>query len=97
MKPKSFEFRLNGLPGMLLLGVIAVIAIGVIALVLMVGAAVAVAGLALSAGAALYYALRRKLSQSTKTHDWIAAEQPSATAALEVREIEVEVLPQKER
>lgn len=96
MKPKTFEFRLNGLPGMLMLGVFAVIAIGVIALVLMVGAAVAVAGLAISAGAALYYALRRKLSHGAKPNTWLESKQPSATASLEVREIEVEVLPQKE-
>ena len=95
MKPRTFELR--GLPALLMLGVLVIVAIGLIALVLMVGAAVAVAGLALSAGAALFYALRRKLSPGTKPDVWHEVEQPSATASLEVREIEVEVLPQKER
>ncbi|MFN0079960.1 MAG: hypothetical protein ACKVY0_26135 [Prosthecobacter sp.] len=95
MKLRTFELR--GLPALLLLGVLVVVAIGVIALVLMVGAALAVAGLALSAGAALFYALRRKLSPGTKSDVWLEAEQPSTTSSLEVREIEVEVLPQKER
>lgn len=95
MKTRTFELR--GLPALLMLGVLVIVAIGLIALVLMVGAAVAVAGLALSAGAALFYALRRKLSPGTKTEVWLESKQPSATASLEVREIEVEVLPQKER
>ena len=95
MKPRTFELR--GLPALLMLGVFVVVAIGIIALVLMVGAAVAVAGLALSAGAALFYALRRKLSPGTKPGVWLEVEPPSATSSLEVREIEVEVLPQKER
>jgi hypothetical protein len=81
---------------MLLLGVIAVVAVGVVALVLMVGAAVAVAGLAISAGAALYYTLRRKLSPQSKRDVWLEPERPVTTASLEVRDIEVEVLPQKE-
>ena len=82
---------------MLLLGVIAIVAVGLIALVLMVGAAVAVAGLAISAVAALYYTLRRKLSSGTKHDLWLEPEKPATTASLEVREIEVEVLPEKER
>jgi membrane associated rhomboid family serine protease len=95
MKLRTLELR--GLPALLMLGVFVVIAIGIVALVLMVGAAVAVAGLALSAGAALFYALRRKLSPGTKPEVWLKAEQPSSTSSLEVREIEVEVLPQKEQ
>ncbi len=82
---------------MLMLGVIAVVAVGVIALVLMVGAAVAVAGLAISAVAALYYTLRSKLSSGIKRDIWLEPDKPATTAALEVRDIEVEVLPQKER
>lgn len=83
---------------MLLLGVLAVLAVGLVILVLMAGAAVALAGLAISAVGALYYSLRRKLSSGTKRDIWLEpAPPPARTAALEVRDIEVEVLPQKER
>ena len=82
---------------MLLLGVIAVVAVGLIAFVLMVGAAVAVGGLAVSAVAALYYTLRRKLSSGTKRDIWLEPAPPTSTASLEVRDIQVEVLPEKER
>ena len=82
---------------MLLLGVVVVVAFGLLALLLMVGAAVAVAGLAVSAVAALYFTLRRKLSSGPKQNIWLEPEKPATTASLEVRDIEVEVLPQKER
>jgi hypothetical protein len=82
---------------MLLLGVVAVVAVGLVALVLMVGAAVAVAGLAISAVAALYYTVRRKLFSGTKRDIWIEPERPVTSSSLVVRDIEVEVLPQKER
>ncbi|WP_397379547.1 hypothetical protein [Prosthecobacter sp.] len=95
MRPRTFEIR--GLPAMLLLGVVAVVGVGLIALVLMVGAAVAVAGLAISAVAALYYTIRRKLSSGTKRDIWLEPAPPATTASLEVRDIEVEVLPEKER
>ena len=95
MRQRTFEIR--GLPAMLLLGVVVVVAFGLLALLLMVGAAVAVAGLGISAVAALYYTLRRKLSSGTKQNIWLEPEKPATTASLEVREIEVEVLPEKER
>jgi len=83
---------------MLLLGVVVVVGISLLALLLMVGAAVAVGGLAISAVAALYYTLRRKLSSGTKPDIWLEpAPSAATTASLEVREIEVEVLPEKER
>lgn len=82
---------------MLMLGVIAVVAVGLIAVVLMVGAAVAVGGLAISAVAALYYTLRRKLSSGTKRDIWLEPAPPASTGSLVVRDIEVEVLPQKEQ
>lgn len=85
---------------MLLMGVLVVGAVALLALLLMVGAAVAVAGLAISAGAALFYTLRRKLSSGTKRDIWLDPAPPTTTtttASLEVRDIEVEVLPQKER
>jgi membrane associated rhomboid family serine protease len=95
MRPRTFEIR--GWPAVLMLGVFAVMAVGIIALLVMVGAAVAVAGLAISAVAALYYAVRRKLTQSTKRADWSVENPASEQTSLVVREIEVEVLPQKER
>ncbi|WP_395737945.1 hypothetical protein [Prosthecobacter sp.] len=96
MRPKTFEIR--GLPAMLMLGVIAVVGVGLVALVLMVGAAVAVAGLAVSAVAALYYTLRRKLFSGTRQAAWLEPEKPVKTSSsLVVRDIEVEVLPQRER
>jgi hypothetical protein len=53
--------------------------------------------LAISAVAALYYTIRRKLSSGTKRDIWLEPAPPSTTASLEVRDIEVEVLPEKER
>ena len=82
---------------MLLLGVVVVVGISLLALLLMVGAAVAVGGLAISAVAALYLTLRRKLSSGTKPDIWLEPTPPPTTASLEVRDSEVEVLPEKER
>lgn len=79
-----------------MLGVFAVVAVGIIALLLMVGAAVAVAGLGISAVAALYYAVRRKLTAGSKTADWEVENPVSEHTSLEVREIEVEVLSRKD-
>lgn len=93
MRPRTFEIR--GLPALLVLAVLAVVLVGAVALVLMVGAAVAVVGLGVSAVAALYYTLRRKLSSATKQDVWLEPERPVTTSSLEVRDIEVEVLPQK--
>ena len=95
MRPRTFE--ISGLPALLLLGVVVVVAVGLLALLLVVGAAVAVAGLAVSAVAALYYTLRRKLSSGTQQNIWLEPEKPATTSSFEVRDIEVEVLPQKER
>ncbi|MBL9178212.1 MAG: hypothetical protein JNM65_09120 [Verrucomicrobiaceae bacterium] len=96
MRPRTFEIR--GLPAVLMLGVLAVVAVGIVALLLMMGAAVAVAGLGISAVAGLYYAVRRKLTQGTTSSDWKADHQPAeSSTSLEVREIEVEVLPQTKR
>ncbi len=80
---------------MLMLGVLAVVVVGAVVLVLMLGVAVAVAGLAISAVAALYYTLRRKLFSGTKRDVWLEPEKPVTTSSLVVRDIEVEVLPQK--
>lgn len=91
MKPRTFEIR--GLPAALMLGILAVVVVGVLALLLMVGAAVAVVGLTLSAGAALYYAVRRKLSPTGPMQTWKVEDAAPAQTSNEVREIEVEVLP----
>lgn len=92
MRPRTFQIR--GWPAVLMLGVLAVVAVGIIALLLMLGAVVAVVGLGLSAVAGLYYAMRRKLTPGVKPRDWQVEEPRVASNALEVREIEVEVLPQ---
>lgn len=96
MRPRIIELR--GLPAMLLISLVIVAAGAVLALLLMVGAAVAVAGLALSAGAALFYTLRRKLFAGTRRDIWLNPATPPTTAntSLEVRQIEVEVLPRSE-
>jgi len=94
MRPRTFEIR--GWTAALMLGVFAVVAVGIIALLLMVGAAVAVVGLGISAVAGLYYAVRRKLRPAAETRDWQVEEQPATSTSLEVREIEIEVLPRKD-
>lgn len=94
MKSRTFEIR--GLPAVLMLGLFAVVAVGIIALLLMVGAAVAVAGLALSAGAALYYAVRRKLAATGPQREWHMEDTTPTQVSHEVREIEFEVLPKKD-
>lgn len=96
MRARTFEYRLSGLPGVLALVVLGVLVLGLVALLVMVGAAVAVAGLAISAGAALYYAVRRKLAAGVAQFD--PPEDPAPTTSIsEVREIEVEVLPGSDR
>jgi len=100
MKPRAFEFRMNsprGFPGMLAVGLIAILLIGVVGLLVVMGAAVLVAGLAISACAALYYAVRRKLGMAAPRAE-PRFEQPAAASSVitEVREIEVEVLSRKE-
>ncbi len=98
MNPKTFHFQprgLRGIPAVLALGVLAALVIGVVALVLFVGMAVATAGVVLSACAALYYAVRRKLAGSRQPDLHFHA--PPVDPSSEVREIEVEVLSDKER
>lgn len=96
MRSRTFEIR--GLPAVLLLGIFAVVVVGIIALLVMVGAAVAVVGLGVSAVAGLYYAVRRKLTQGTPPTDWRVDHPPAqSSTSLEVREIEVEVLPQSRK
>jgi len=98
VKPKAFEFQLRGVRGfpaflLVVLGGIALL--GLLALLLFVGVAVAVGGLVLSAGAALIYTLRRRFAGIVA-----ARPEPPETgkgSTVEVREIEVEVLPGEKR
>ncbi|MGV3663326.1 MAG: hypothetical protein ACO1TE_24350 [Prosthecobacter sp.] len=103
----------SGLPAALLLGLGVVVLVAVLVLVLFVGAAVAVGALVLSAGFALWHGLRRKLNlggpapeSSPLQHEprpffedtAVPVGRPSPTSTLtEAREIEVEVLPARER
>lgn len=94
---RTRTLALEGWRAALVLGLFVIAAIGVIALLLMVGAVVAVVGLGLSAAGALYYAVQKKLRQGAKNREWQVEAQPVTSTALEVREIEVEVLSRKER
>ena len=104
MKPRVFEFNLSGVrgvPRVLLLGLIALVVGGVIALLIMVGMAVVVAGLAVSAVAALWYAARRALLPGTsaplsETH-WQRESHKEDASTSDVIEVEVEVLPISEK
>lgn len=81
--------RLSGLPAVLV-GVVGLLLVaGAVALLVFVGLAVAVAGLAASAVAALVYGLRRKWASLAGS----APAAAEASASVEVREIEVQVLP----
>jgi hypothetical protein len=81
-----------------MLGIVAVVAVGIIGLLLMVGVAVAVVGLGVSAVAGLYYAVRRKLAHGTPPTDWRVDHSPAeSSTSIEVHEIEVEVLPQSKK
>ncbi len=65
MKTRMFEFKLpqtQRLPRVVVLGLLSVLVVAVISLVIMVGVAVAVVGLSVSAAAALWYGLRRCLN-----------------------------------
>ncbi len=93
---RTRTLALEGWRAALVLGLFVIAAIGVIALLLMVGAVVAVVGLGLSAAGALYYAVRRKLASVAKPDEWGIGNPAPSHTPLEAREIEVEVLPQKE-
>lgn len=101
----------RGLPAALLLGLGVVVVLAAFVLLLFVGAAVAVGALVLSVGFALWHGLRRKLNLSGAAPQSRPLQheprpffedapapvgQPSATLT-EAREIEVEVLPARER
>lgn len=94
-----FEFRLpqtQGLPRILVLALLLVLAVGLISLVVMVGVAVAVVGIAVSAGAALWYAVRRGLNLSPVEPIQTPVEKPVSWESGQVHDVEVEVLPIEE-
>ena len=100
MKAKAFEFQLNGargLPRVLLLALITAVILGAVALVVMVGMAVAVVGLAVSGLALVWYAVRRALLpglSSPRSSSHAEGEIRSTEAPMiEAIDIEVEVLP----
>jgi len=94
MNPKGFHFQFQGrrgLPAVLPLMLMAILAIGIIALFIFVGLAVAVVGLSLYACAALYLAVRRKLTGHHRPSDLKYQVHPENRAP-EVRVIEVEAV-----
>jgi hypothetical protein len=94
MNSRVFAFqlpRLRGLPGVLALGLGVIAVLGVLVLILAVGAAVVVTGLVVSACAALYFTLRQKLAGTFSKERRF--ETTTSTSVIEAREIEVEVLP----
>lgn len=94
MHPRTFAFqlpRLRGLPGVLALGLGVILVLGIVVLILAVGAAVVVTGLVVSACAALYFTLRQKLAGTFSKERRF--ETTTSTSVIEAREIEVEVLP----
>ena len=98
MKPRTFEFRLSGargIPALLVSGVIAVLLALVVALVLLIGLAVIAAGLAVSAGAVLWYAVRRRLTHGSSKAGWQFHDQSTQSEVREVQEIEFEILPKQ--
>lgn len=99
VRARPIEFRVQGVrgfPGVLLLvlGIVAVLC--VLALLLFVGAAVVVGGLVVSGVAALVYTVRRKLAGMTAQQP-MPENRTNEGSIVEVREIEVEVLPGRER
>ena len=99
VRARPIEFRVQGVrgfPGVLVmvLGIVAVLC--VLALLLFVGAAFVAGGLVLSGVAALVYSIRRKLAGITAPSP-MQEDRPVESSIVEVREIEVEVLPGRER
>ncbi|MBB5036383.1 hypothetical protein [Prosthecobacter dejongeii] len=95
MNPKGIHFQFQGkrgLPAVLPLIFMAIVAIGLIALFVFVGLAIAAVGLGVSACAALYYAVRRKLTstsyRSSPLNDQAHRENPPH----DVKVIEVEAV-----
>ncbi len=98
MKTRKFEYQLSGLPALLVMAVLGVVLLGLVAVVVMVGAAMAVAGLAISAGAGLYYVLRRKLGSGHASASWkVENGTARSSASTQVQVIEAEVVSEAQR
>ncbi len=96
MRPRVLEFRLPRLRGFQ--GVVMItLMIGLLALVLFLGAVVAVVGLAASVAAALYFGARRFLASGLPPREPRVENRPASQSLLQVREIDVEVLPDNAR
>lgn len=104
MKARAFEFHLNGvrgIPRVLLIVLISALILGVISLVVMIGMAVTVVGLTVSAVAMLWFAVKRALlpggagffSPVPGPQKARSSESPT----MEAIDVEVEVLPIRER
>lgn len=94
MNPRGFHFQFQGrrgIPAVLPLILMAFIAIGIVALVVFVGLAVAMVGLSVYACALLYNAVRRKLSGSYRPSGLEYQVRPQNTSP-GVRVIEVEAV-----
>ena len=76
----------------MLFGITAVLIFGIVAFL---GLALITVGLVVSAGAALWYAVRRRLSHDSVKPVWRVQEQSDSTSSIEVQEVEVEVLPKE--
>lgn len=66
---KTYHFQLpgvRGVPGILAVLLLGIVAVGVVSFLIFAGLAIATVGLGLTAGAALYYSVKRKLGLSTQ-------------------------------
>lgn len=93
MQPRGFQFHIQdrrGRPAVLPMIVMAVAAIGLIALFVFVGLAIAIAGLVVSACAALWFSIRRRLAGPTHRSSPLQdqAEPEQADPAIKVIEVE---------
>ena len=95
MNRRGFHFQLQGVRGfraVLTVVLMGAVALGVLALFVFVGLAVAVVGLSLTACAALYFAVRRKLTGSTHRSSPLQDQAHRENPPAEVKVIEVDAV-----
>lgn len=95
MNPRGFQIHFQGkrgLPAVLPLIAMAILAIGLIALFVFVGLTVGVVGLGLYACATLYYSVRRKLVGNHRPSGLHDQEQPSNSTPAGGKVIEIEAV-----
>lgn len=100
MKTRTFQIHtsgVRGLPAVLLGGLLLLLIVGLVTFVVLAGAALLTVGLTASAVAAVWYAVKRRLSGGKPQTEWLATDEPVITRSLETREIEVEVVPKRDR